>query len=184
MTLSRKQKIFVEEYLQCWNATEAAKRAGYSARTAYSIGWENLRKPEIAELVSKRLQESAMSADEVLMRLADHARSDLGDFISDDGQIDIAAMKAAGATHLLRKVKHTVRSGESQSGASWEEDYTEVELHDAQSALQLLGKHHKLFTEKIEHDLGEIGFTADEAASATRELSEWIQRSKEPKLNG
>ena len=47
MALSRKQQRFVEEYCVDFNATQAAIRAGYSPSTAYSIGSENLRKPEI-----------------------------------------------------------------------------------------------------------------------------------------
>lgn len=55
--LTSKQKQFVDEYLVDLNATEAAKRAGYSAKTASSIGSENLRKPEIEEEVHRRMQE-------------------------------------------------------------------------------------------------------------------------------
>jgi phage terminase small subunit len=47
MVLTRKQQRFVEEYGVDFNATQAAIRAGYSPSTAYSIGSENLRKPEI-----------------------------------------------------------------------------------------------------------------------------------------
>jgi len=54
MPLTAKQQRFVEEYLVDMNATQAAIRAGYSAKTAYSIGEENLRKPEIAAAVAKR----------------------------------------------------------------------------------------------------------------------------------
>jgi phage terminase small subunit len=48
-----KQKAFVREYAIDHNATQAAKRAGYSEKTAYSIGQENLKKPEIAAAVAK-----------------------------------------------------------------------------------------------------------------------------------
>lgn len=44
--LTRKQRKFAEEYLVDCNATQAAIRAGYSPKTAYSIGEENLKKPE------------------------------------------------------------------------------------------------------------------------------------------
>ena len=47
MALTPKQQRFVEEYGVDFNATQAAIRAGYSPSTAYSIGSENLRKPEI-----------------------------------------------------------------------------------------------------------------------------------------
>lgn len=45
--LTEKQKIFCREYIYDWNATRAATAAGYSEKTAYSIGSENLSKPEI-----------------------------------------------------------------------------------------------------------------------------------------
>ena len=47
MSLTNKQQKFVNEYLIDYNATQAALRAGYSPKTAYAMGWENLRKPEI-----------------------------------------------------------------------------------------------------------------------------------------
>jgi len=54
MALTAKQQRFVEEYLIDLNATQAAIRAGYSEKTAYSIGQENLNKPVIAEEIEKR----------------------------------------------------------------------------------------------------------------------------------
>ena len=57
--LTEKQARFVAEYLVDLNATEAAKRAGYSEKTAYSIGFENLRKPEIQEAVQEKVGEQA-----------------------------------------------------------------------------------------------------------------------------
>ncbi len=50
--MSAKQQRFVEEYLVDHNATQAAIRAGYSPKTAYSIGHENLNKPEIAAAIT------------------------------------------------------------------------------------------------------------------------------------
>ncbi|WP_337049368.1 terminase small subunit [Serratia fonticola] len=47
------KKRFVAEYLKDSNATQAAARAGYSEKIAYSIGEENLRKPEIAQPASE-----------------------------------------------------------------------------------------------------------------------------------
>lgn len=51
MPLTAKQQRFVEEFLVDLNATQAALRAGYSEKTAYSIGNELLKKPEIAEAI-------------------------------------------------------------------------------------------------------------------------------------
>lgn len=55
MKLTAKQASFVDEYMVDKNATAAAIRAGYSEKTAYSIGNENLSKPEIKVEIDKRL---------------------------------------------------------------------------------------------------------------------------------
>ena len=51
--LTPKQQRFVSEYLQTGNATEAAKRAGYSEKTAFRIGAENLQKPAISRAIER-----------------------------------------------------------------------------------------------------------------------------------
>lgn len=51
--LTPKQQRFVSEYLKTGNATEAAKRAGYSEKTAFRIGAENLQKPAIARAIER-----------------------------------------------------------------------------------------------------------------------------------
>ena len=60
--MTEKQKRFCDEYLTDLNATQAAIRAGYSKKTAYSIGEENLRKPELKEYIEKRMAEKRVSA--------------------------------------------------------------------------------------------------------------------------
>lgn len=55
--MTPKQKRFCDEYLIDTNATQAAIRAGYSEKTAYSIGNENLNKPEIRAYIDERLAE-------------------------------------------------------------------------------------------------------------------------------
>lgn len=52
--LTPKQKRFVEEYVIDCNATQAAIRAGYSPKTAYSIGQENLKKPEVMKAITEK----------------------------------------------------------------------------------------------------------------------------------
>ncbi len=55
--MTPKQKRFCDEYLIDTNATQAAIRAGYSEKTAYSIGEENLKKPDIRAYIDERLAE-------------------------------------------------------------------------------------------------------------------------------
>lgn len=73
-----RQQKFCDYYLQSGNATDAAKKAGYSERTAYSIGEENLKKPEIkkylAEHEKKAHKERIATAEEILEFLSDTMR--------------------------------------------------------------------------------------------------------------
>lgn len=68
--LTPKQKAFANYYIKCGNATEAAKKAGYSEKTARAIGAENLTKPHISSYIAERMngqsRELVASADEVL----------------------------------------------------------------------------------------------------------------------
>lgn len=78
MALNERQKRFCDEYLIDLDATNAAIRAGYSKKTAYSIGSENLKKPELRKYIDERLEmhkEKAIAdQEEVLQLLTDIAR--------------------------------------------------------------------------------------------------------------
>lgn len=140
---------FVEEYLKCWSATEAAKRAGYSERSAYNIGSRLMKKDEVDAFLRQRISESAMGADEVLHRLGEHGRVDIADFYDPaTNTVDMRKAIASGKSRLIKKIKQTVKTSETE-----ELIYTEIELVDAQNALIHLGKHHKLFTDKSEIDM-------------------------------
>ena len=75
-----KQKRFCDEYLVDLNATQAAIRAGYSNKTAYSIGDENLRKPELKKYIDERIAEKQSqliaTQDEVLRYLTSVLRGE------------------------------------------------------------------------------------------------------------
>ena len=68
--MNHKRKIFVSEYARSGNATEAAKKAGYSDRTAYSTGQRLLKNAEIVKEISKiqneALENAEMSVTEVV----------------------------------------------------------------------------------------------------------------------
>ena len=77
MALTPKQRRFVDEYLVDLNATQAARRAGYSERTAAAIGAENLRKPQIAAAIEQaqgaRSERARVTQDMVLKGLLGEA---------------------------------------------------------------------------------------------------------------
>jgi len=103
------------------------------------------------------LKEKAMPAEEVLARLGDMARATHKPFIriDDDGFIyfDFSDPEALQNLHLIKKIK-TKRErrieGKGEDAETWEGEWVEVELHDAQAALRDIGRYHKLFTDKIE----------------------------------
>lgn len=141
--LTTKQRLFVEAYLANPNATDAARKAGYKGNdnTLAQVGKENLRKPYIAALIGERVEQAAMSADEVLSRLSEHARASLFDVIDADGNFDLEMARQRGKDHLLKKFKVTY----TKEGMT-----REYEIHDPQAALVHLGRYHKLFTDKSE----------------------------------
>ena len=75
------QALFVQEYLVDLNATAAAKRAGYSPKTAYSIGQENLKKPELKSAIQQakkaRRERTFITQDRILLELAAAAFADM-----------------------------------------------------------------------------------------------------------
>jgi phage terminase small subunit len=99
MPLTEKQLAFCEFYIECGNATEAAKKAGYSKKTAYSVGSENLKKPEISAYIENRLAEQRAkriaSADEVMEFFSAVMRGEVKDAFDLDPALDtrIAAGK-------------------------------------------------------------------------------------------
>ena len=137
--LSAKRRAFVEEYLSCWNASEAARRAGYAHPRRQ--GSRLLSFVDIQALIKARLAEKAMSADEALTRLAEQGRGGWTEYLLEDGSIDLARLLEDGKGHLVK-------------GTKWDrQGNLVVEFYDAQAALVHIGRHHKLFTDRKELDL-------------------------------
>ncbi|HEQ3154855.1 TPA: terminase small subunit [Streptococcus pyogenes] len=126
--LTLKQKRFADEYIISANATAAAIKAGYSKKTARSIGQENLTKPDIKAYIDERLEklesEKIATQEEVLQYLTSIMRGDqqektlisVGEFGQKIVDIDVGAK-------------------------------------DRIKAAELLGKRYRLFTDKVEMDV-------------------------------
>ncbi|EJB8386429.1 terminase small subunit [Pseudomonas aeruginosa] len=89
MALTKKQRLFVDEYLLDLNATQAAIRAGYSTRRAAEIGYQLLQRPEVAQAIqaamAKRSKRTEVEADYVIRRLREIDEMDVLDILEDDG---------------------------------------------------------------------------------------------------
>lgn len=142
MKLTAKQALFAEEYLKDLNATQAAKRAGYSAKTSGWIGQQLLAKSHIAQAVAERLQarteRTQIDADAVLMRLAALADADLADLYGPEGGL----LPAAQWPEVWRKglvagvdVAEETRDGKVVGVVR------KVRLADRVKVLELLGRH-------------------------------------------
>jgi len=143
--LTDKQQAFVYEYIKDLNGTDAARRAGYKGtdNTLAVIAHENLRKPKIRAAIDQLLRERALTAAEVVSRLTDQARGIPEDCFTVFGTmiaVDFEKLREHGLLHLVKKVTYG-RDGRPT-----------IEFYDAQSALQLLGKYHKLFTDRVQVD--------------------------------
>jgi phage terminase small subunit len=109
--MTPKQERFIQEYLVDGNATQAAARSGYSAKTSAKIGFENLQKPEIVAAIAKaqaaRNQRVQVTQDYVLTRLMMEAERD-GEGASHSARV--AAVGLLGK-HLVMFTDKTEHSG-------------------------------------------------------------------------
>ena len=138
--LTDKERTFVLAYVECLNGAKAARHARYSEASIYTIASELLRKPHIRAAIDALLDERAMQTSEILARLSDHARSSMEDFLSVRGRgltLDLKKAEQLGRLHLIKRYSKT------KQGVT-------IELHDPQAALQLLGRHRKLFIDRTE----------------------------------
>jgi phage terminase small subunit len=123
-TLTQKQRLFVEAYIgpANGNARTAARMAGYSGddNALSSRAFELMRNPKIAELIGVRVEEAVMQSNEVLSELSAIAKADWQDFLE------------------IRRDK----DGEIVSAT--------LKLSDKIKSLELLGKYHKLFSERLD----------------------------------
>ena len=132
MAFSALQEAFINEYLKCRNGAEAARRAGYSEKTARTIAAQNLAKLDIQEEIKRRTAEGAMESDEVLSRLADTARGTMEDFVSfNEGPypeftLDLAKARERNKLHLIKKLKYD------------KDGNPEIELYSALDAQKVL----------------------------------------------
>ena len=142
--MTKKQKLFIEEYLIDLNATQAAIRAGYSPESAKEIGCENLTKPNIRACIDKAMAErskrTGVNADRVVIELAKIAFVNANEVIDPEtATIREDALPEDTAAIQSVKVKTFGEDGLER----------EIKMADKLKALELLGKHLGMFTDRV-----------------------------------
>ncbi|MEW8792342.1 terminase small subunit [Klebsiella sp. JL973] len=153
MALTDKQEMFCREYLIDLNATQAAIRAGYSAKTANRTASENMSKPDIqsriAELKAQRNDLVGINATYVLNRLVEIDQMDVLDILNSTGELKPVAE--------WPKVWRTTLSGlevmEMASEGNAAALLKKIKWPDKVKNLELLGKHIDVsaFKETVDH---------------------------------
>ncbi len=178
MGLRPKQLLFVKEYLIDKNATRAAKAAGYSAKTAYAMGSENLSKPEIAAAIREGFEaqikvseakaaKSGLTKERWLQELRLIAFANMDDFVTvdEESRIEDRGENEEPLEFKIQKINLTptkdrkpgrgrvikkITETQTQHGGSMG-----IELHSKLPALELLGKAYGWVKEQVEHS-GEV----------------------------
>ena len=145
MRLTAKQRLFVAEYMCDLNATRAAIRAGYSAKRAYAMGHENLKKPEVAAAIKKaidaREKRTLVTADAVVTELAKIGFANMQDYLKEGFTLtDIQALSRDHAAAIQE-----VTINETVSGGDTITRNIKFKLADKRAALVDLGKHLGIF---------------------------------------
>lgn len=148
--LTPKQERFCQEYVKDLNATHAAKAAGYSAKTAEVqgsrvLGYAKVRS-RIQELMDRRAEKAEVSAEWILKEILRVASVDLSQCYGEDGQLlhpkempnDVR--RAISAIDVHKDFTEGVEIGETRK----------VKLYDKLKALELLGRHLKMFKAELE----------------------------------
>lgn len=145
--LTEKQRRFVEEYLIDLNATQAAIRAGYSVESARDIGCENLTKPNIQKVIAERMAErskrTGVNQDRVVLELAKMAFVKMTDVVDSKGAIKEDA--SGDDLSCIESIKY--KKTDNEFGGSVER---EVKIGSKLKALELLGKHLGMWSDKTD----------------------------------
>lgn len=135
--LSDQQRVFKDEYLRCWNATEAARKARYACPA--NAGWRLLRNVQIQAAIKIELENYRVGVDHVLARLSEKANINLSDFIDEDGKPDVKRIREKG--YLVKKYKANIVTQDDKQAV----EHVEIELCDSDNALFFIGKHLAMF---------------------------------------
>lgn len=181
LDLTEKQVLFVAEYLTDFNATRAAMAVGYSKKTAHSIGWENLRKPEIQTEIKRQTEllasDLGITSQKILLEYLKIAFADITEY-TDFGQRDVPVMNMFGPVYegkgknkkaVLKTVNFVDLKSSSEidgtliSEIKQSKDGVSIKLYDKTKALEVLCKRLDLLPDPHKRRIEEEKLKLDQA---------------------
>ncbi|MHB0874560.1 MAG: terminase small subunit [Anaerolineae bacterium] len=191
MSLTRRQRLFVDAYLRLLVGAAAAREAGCSERSARSQACRWLANVDVKAAIAQGLEERGVSRDSVLARLADQATGDIGRFfrvveiwtesplptqepaLDESGKqvtrVDVDDDGTETVCYRMRQVVLDTSKLLDPATSHLVKKFTDspksglsIELHDSQAALVHLGKHLKLFTEEARNLNVDLSLLTDE----------------------
>lgn len=171
MSLTPRQQRFVDEYLLDLNGTQAAIRAGYSAKTANEQAARLLTYASVSAAILEakraRSERTKVNADWLLDRLADETVADIADLYAEDGSV-----KPVHQWPMIWR-QGLVAGIEVERIAEGMGTVTKIKISDRLKRLELIGKHIDVqaFKDRIEHGVS-TDFSAALQASRERALGD------------
>jgi phage terminase small subunit len=149
--MNARQTRFVAEYRKDLNATQAAIRAGYSKKTAASLGERLLRHVEIAAAVrantAKQLEQADLSATRTLEEMRRISISNVQDLFDEHGDLKplhTLSREAAACIASLEVIMKNATAGDGKI-----DRVLKIKIWDKPRVLEMLGKHFALLTERV-----------------------------------
>lgn len=177
--LTPKQELFCHEYIKDRNGTQAAIRAGYSPATAKEQAYELLTKlhiqAKINQLIKEQLDRLKIKSDFVVRELLNIATANIADAYNVDGTlkaIEDMPEPIMKAIAFMKRVDLFDGQGKERKkiGCNWC-----VRFYDRIRALELLGKHLKMFTDK--HEITGLENLAERVKAARERVEKCRQKS-------
>lgn len=196
--LRDKQRLFVMEYLRDFNATRAAMAVGYSKKTAYAIGWENLRKPQIQAEIKRQkeamVDDLGVGVQRVIAEYMKIAFADISEYV-EFGQQDVPMFTEEGAPIIDPKTGEQMtykrnfvafKSSEEVDGTLISEvkqgkDGVSVKLHDKMKALAALEKYLGFMTEeqRLQVEKLKLEVTKLQGSENSQTADDWVSSLEE-----
>lgn len=151
MALSDRHLAFIDQYMIDQNGTQAILRAKLAdnAKAAGRLAWQYFRVYEVREEIDRRIAErraaTQLTVTQIETWLREYAELDVADLYDDTGELRPFAEWPVAA-------RRAVQSIETEDSAIYGMTKTKVKLIDKKAVIELLGKHKKMFTEKLEVD--------------------------------